>query len=119
MQYSIKRKPLIPGMVKCKTCKNDGLRAFTEMSTFHCFDINDTKYAIRHWCDSGGSDSEWIDAKRYCHGYVGPDFSGELYLTEDLAIDEWNRSNLNLLKPTSWFFKLFEGTIRPLSSYIF
>lgn len=101
MQYSIKTKPLLPDMVACKKCKNSGKRAYTEMATFCPYDKAD-QYAIYHWCDTGEPDEEWIDVKRYCHGYVGADFVGELQESKQDAINEWNKINSK-----SWFSKIF------------
>ena len=60
--YYIKTKPLLDGMVPCLKCENHGNRAYTELVTYCLYDGPDI-YAISHWCDTGGLDSEWNEAK--------------------------------------------------------
>lgn len=102
MQYQIKTKPLLPGMNQCIKCKNEGKRSYTEIAEYAPYDRNEPKFAVKHWCDTGGDDDDWIDAKRYCHGYVGPSYMSEMFDSKNDAINAWN-----LVNKVSWFRQLF------------
>lgn len=89
-------------MNKCIKCKNDGKRAFTEIAEYAPYERNEPIFALKHWCDTGGLDNEWIDVKRYCHGYVGPTYISDMYDSKEETIAAWNLNN-----KTSWFKQVF------------